>query len=106
MNILNKTWQQQVKNWEYTSAATPDLTGIDFQSFPASLHHTDASVIIPLDSSTHLGTDYPATSPNLLANYIHICSNDSIQTQVNASSEVFYIIKGSGQTILPEGIIE
>lgn len=106
MKILNKTWQAQVQNWEYTSAATPDLKGIDFQSFPAALHQTDKTSIIPLDASLHLGTDCPATSPNLLANYIRICSGDEIQTHVNASSEVFYIIQGSGQTTLDEGVVE
>ncbi|MDQ6973894.1 MAG: hypothetical protein Q9M10_03340, partial [Mariprofundaceae bacterium] len=72
MNMLNKTWQQQATHWEYTSAATPDLNEIDFQSFPASLHEIDQTTIIPLDTSSNLGVAYPATSPNLLANYIHI----------------------------------
>ncbi|MDQ6994453.1 MAG: hypothetical protein Q9M18_02515, partial [Mariprofundaceae bacterium] len=77
MNILNKTWQQQVQNWEYTSAATPDLNAIDFQSFPASLHQTDETMIIPLDTSSNLGVAYLASSPNLLANYIHIAKGDT-----------------------------
>jgi len=106
MNILNKTWQQQVQNWEYTSAATPDLKAIQFQCFPASLHQTNKTAIIPLDTSLHLGTNYPATSPNLLANYVHICATDTIQTKVKASSEVFYIMQGSGKSIFEDGIIE
>jgi len=106
MNILNKIWQQQVQNWEYTSAATPDLKGIDFQSFPASLHQTDKTVIIPLDTSSTLGTTYPATSPNLLANYIHIADGEHIQTHAHASSEVFYVVRGSGKSKISDGMLE
>jgi len=65
MKVLNKVWQAQIQNWEYTSAATPDLKGIDFQRFPAALHQTDKTSIIPLDASLYLGTNCPATSPNL-----------------------------------------
>ncbi|MDQ6994687.1 MAG: hypothetical protein Q9M18_03735 [Mariprofundaceae bacterium] len=106
MNILNKTWQQQVQNWEYTSAATPDLNAIDFQSFPASLHQTDETMIIPLDTSSNLGVAYLASSPNLLANYIHIAKGDTLQTDVESSSEVFYIMRGSGQSFVDEGVIQ
>jgi len=106
MNMLNKVWQQQVQNWEYTSAATPDLKGIDFQSFPASLHSLEQTAIIPLDTSENLDTPYPATSPNLLASYIHIAAGESIQTNVNASSEVFYVMRGSGQSNVDNGVIQ
>jgi len=106
MNMLNNRWQQQVQNWEYTSAATPDLTPIPFQSFPSSLHQTDKTTIIPLDIASHLGTHYPASSPNLLANYIHICAGDSIPSSINASSEIFYIMQGSGKSIMDDGMIE
>ncbi|MDQ6954049.1 MAG: cupin domain-containing protein [Mariprofundaceae bacterium] len=105
MNTLNEQWKKQVVNWEYSAAATPDLSAIPIQPFPASLHETGTTRVIELDISTMLGTSYPASSPCLLANYVHICSGESIQTHAQATSEVFFVMRGSGQTISDDGVI-
>jgi gentisate 1,2-dioxygenase len=39
---------------------------------------------------------YPATSPNLLAAYIRILPGESLETQARATSQAFYVIRGSG----------
>lgn len=103
--LSNDLWAQQVVSWEYTAAATPDLNAVPIQPFPASLHESGETRVIALDLSTTLATPYLATSPNLLANYVRICTGDSIQTAVVATSEVFYVLRGSGKTQTAEGTI-
>ncbi|MDX8397486.1 MAG: hypothetical protein R8K49_04110 [Mariprofundaceae bacterium] len=105
MTTLNNQWKKQVINWEYSAAATPDLKQLPVQPFPASLHESGESRIIELNIADHLSTDYAATSPSLLANYIRICATESIPTLTHASSEVFFVMRGSGRTITQEGII-
>ncbi len=105
MNTLNTEWQKQVVNWEYSSAATPDMAEIPVQPFPASLHESGETRVIELNISKVLETPYPATSPSLLANYIRICEGEHIQTQCTATSEVFFVMRGSGRTITEQGII-
>jgi len=105
MNTLNKAWQKQVVNWEYSSAASPDLAGVPIQPFPSSLHEAGETRVIELDISNVLGTAYPASSPSLLANYVRICAGEHIQTHAQATSEVFFVMRGSGKTITHEGVI-
>ena len=105
MNTLNTTWKKQVINWEYSSAATPNLNHVPVQPFPASLHEQGETRVIELNIADVLGTAYAATSPSLLANYIRICPNESINTQASATSEVFFVMRGSGRTICDDGII-
>lgn len=98
MSFINTQWAKQAMTWEYTAAARPDLKNIPIQIFPARLHEEGETRIIKLDLSETLGTAYPATTPNLMANYIRICQNDRIQTVVSASSEVFFVMRGKGCT--------
>ena len=105
MNTLNTEWKKQVVNWEYSAAATPNLKGVPIQPFPASLHEQGETRIIELNIADVLGTSYAATSPSLLANYVRICASESITTQASATSEVFFVMRGSGRTICDEGII-
>jgi len=105
MRILNETWKKQAQNWEYTAAATPDLPEIPFHVFSASLHTSGESRIIPLDVSEQLHTPYAATSPNLLANYIRICRDDGVHTELASSSEVFYVMYGQGQSVVDGDVI-
>ena len=105
MKILNTEWQKQVMNWEYSAAATPDLKDVPIQPFPAALHETGETRVIELNIADMLGTDYPATSPGLLANYVRICAHESIHTHAIATSEVFFVMRGSGRTICDDGVI-
>jgi len=56
--------------------------------------------------SDKIGTPYPATSPNLLANYIRIQQNGSIKSAANSTSEVFFVMRGSGHTETEQGVLE
>ncbi|MBL4760872.1 MAG: hypothetical protein JKY80_08505 [Mariprofundaceae bacterium] len=105
MNTLNTEWKKQVINWEYSAAATPNLKGVPIQPFPASLHEQGQTRVIELNIADTLGTPYAATSPALLANYVRICPNESITTQADATSEVFFVMRGSGRTYTADGVI-
>jgi len=105
MNNINQTLSQQVISWEYSAAATPDLNEVPIQPFPASLHEQGETRVIALDLSNILETPYLATSPSLLANYIRLCSNENITTNVAATSEVFFVMRGSGRTETEHGTI-
>ncbi len=67
----------------------------------ARLHESGATRVIPFDLSQQLRTPYPASSPNLLASFIRINPGESLITHVNATSQVFYVIRGSGRSVWP-----
>jgi len=105
MSSDRQQWEKQVVSWEYSAAATPDLNDVPIQPFPASLHEQGETRVIALDLSKELETPYLATSPNLLANYIRICTGEKITTTVAATSEVYFVLRGSGRTETEEGSI-
>ncbi|MCK5719713.1 MAG: hypothetical protein KAH84_07155 [Thiomargarita sp.] len=103
---VNKKWQEQILTWEYDSSANPKLADIPIQAFPAELHEEGETRIIELDLSATIGTAYSATTPNLLANYIRVEKNESIKAAVNSTSEVFFIMRGTGRTETEYGTLE
>lgn len=98
-------WEHQAITKEYMSAVNPPMPKIDVIGFPAEMHLSGDTRIIPLDLSKSLKTKYPATTPNLMANYLKICQGKTLKTDVNATSQMFYIIRGSGRTQTPVGTI-
>jgi len=88
--------------YEYTKAADPIGSGaipqIPFADFGSELHETGCTRIIPLDISAKLGCEGPATSPALCANFVRILAGQTLSTNFNATSQLFYVIKGSGRT--------
>ncbi|WP_026101005.1 dioxygenase [Synechococcus sp. PCC 7336] len=106
MSVVNTNWQKSAISWEYHRAANPRLSEVPIRSFPASLHESGNTRIIPLDLSMELGTAYFATTPNLLANYIRIHPGEAIQARVTSSSEVFYVMRGTGRTETEYGIVQ
>lgn len=88
--------------FEYTRAANPIAAGaiseIPAARFGTEAYSQGATRIVPLDLSEELGLPAPATSPALCANFIRLCAGDSLETDVNASSEMFYVISGRGST--------
>ncbi|MDX8405850.1 MAG: hypothetical protein R8K50_06835 [Mariprofundus sp.] len=105
MKTNNQQWADQVISWEYTSAATPDLNDVPIQPFAASLHEQGATRVIALDISAILETPYQATAPGLLANYVRICAGEQITTKVSATSELFFVMRGSGRSETENGTI-
>ncbi|MDA7027706.1 cupin domain-containing protein [Bacillus sp. CLL-7-23] len=87
---------------EYTTASDPIGSGVinpvSMKEFGPELYQSGHTRFIPLDISKELQTDYPATSPSLLAQFINIRSGDTIKTEPQATSELFYMIEGNGVT--------
>lgn len=99
-------WEQLAEVKEYMSAVNPVMPKIDVVDFPSALHESGETRIIPFDSSEDLKTDYPATTPNLMANFLRICEGDTLKTEVRATSQMFYVIRGRGKTQMEKGTIE
>ena len=91
--------------YEYTSAANPYMAPVPVLGFDASLHQTGATRIIPFDLSAHMNISSPATSPNLMANFVRICEGENIQTSATATSQALYVIRGSGRSTSEHGEI-
>lgn len=82
---------------EYTQNANPYMTPVPPDVFPPTLYEDcSISTIIPLDTRLTLNTDYPATAPNLLANFIKILPQESVECSAQCTSHLFYVIQGSG----------
>lgn len=86
--------------YEYTKAADPigsaAISQVPYAEFSGSLHQGDKTALIPLDVSEALGCEGPATSPALCANFVHILPNEKLTTNFNATSQLVYVIRGSG----------
>ena len=99
-------WETQAEVKEYMSAVNPPMPKIDVIDYPSTLHAEGPTRIIPFDLSKQLETQYPATSPNLMASYIKISQGDTIKTETAVTSQMFYVIRGSGRTQMKHGTIE
>ncbi len=99
-------WQHQAHVNEYMSAVNPPMPAIEVTTYSSQLHKEGKTRIIPFDLSTSLKTKGPGISPNLMANFLKICSNDTLQTTAQATSQVFYVIRGAGSTQMQHGTIE
>lgn len=88
--------------FEYSRAADPITSGaippVPYSEFAASLHERGPTRVIPLDLSRELGQTGPATSPSLSANFIRILPGESIPVEPNASSQIYYVMRGRGRT--------
>ncbi len=91
-------WEENVRFFEYTSAANPRVPAIPIDVLPASEHQTGPTRVIPSDLSSRIGTDFPATTPSLMASYLRILPGEQIQTRAMPTSQMFYVIRGKGQT--------
>jgi gentisate 1,2-dioxygenase len=99
-------WEQQAQFKEYMSAVNPPMPKIEVLDFAHTLHQEGATRVIQFDLSERLQTAYPATTPNLMANFIRICEGTSIRSDAKATSQMFYVIRGQGRTQMQHGTIE
>ena len=87
----------ETKFYEYESASNPQLNEVPVDTLNKELYENEEeSKIVNFDLSKKLGTDYKATSPNLLASFIVIKKNDRVFIRSKCSSQMFYIINGDG----------
>ena len=91
-----------VRIFEYSQAADPISSGatppVPHAEFPASLHEEGPTRAIPLDLSSQLKRTRPLTSPGLCANFIRLLPGETLSTRPNASSELYYVLRGRGKT--------
>lgn len=91
--------------YEYTSAVNPLMSPEPAVTYPAKLHREGATRIIPFDLSQQLHCASPATGPTVAASYLRICAGEELKTQVNASSQMYYVIRGQGSTESEFGVL-
>jgi gentisate 1,2-dioxygenase len=94
--------QEDVQFFEYTSAADPQskgtITPVPYAELLSELHEQGPTRIIPFDLCSRLNSTGPATSPNLAAAFVRILPAETLPSEVNATSELFYVIRGKGVT--------
>lgn len=105
-SIAEKDFQTNALVFEYSSAADPVSSGsvpaIPYAEFPADLYAAGPSRVIPLDLSKALKTSAPASTPSLAASFLRIEVGDTLDTRANATSELFYVIRGQGASNIGE----
>lgn len=78
----------------------PELAPCSFDAErDRALSSQEPSGFILLDKSDLLLTPLPATSPLLLAKFLRIREGDSVETALKASGEIYYVIRGQGETV-------
>lgn len=91
-----KEMEEPARMYEYTSAANPTLKEIPVLVHGRELHESGPTRIIPFDLKNEIGTEYPATSPNLMAYFMRILPGEELDTTASATSQAFYVIRGAG----------
>ena len=101
-SIVPESLTADVRIFEYSQAADPISSGatppIPYTDFPALLHQEGPTRVIPLDLAAKLKRQGPLTSPGLCANFIRLLPGESLTTRPNASSELYYVLRGRGRT--------
>jgi len=92
-------------DYRYASNPIADgtLGGVPGVAWGADLHERGPTRTVPLDSSLSLGVVGPATTPGLCANFVHICPGEAHATEAQATSQLFFVMRGSGLTRLANG---
>ena len=96
--------------FEYSKAANPIRPSLSpevpAQAFLPDLYADGPTRLVPLDLSDKLRCSGPATSPGLCANFARILAGETLSPDIAAdaaTSQVFYVIRGSGRTRAARG---
>ena len=91
---------------EYSKAANPLANGttppMPIFEFPPDNYEGRPTGITPLDLSELLKCDSPASSPGLLASFIHVTAGDTLTVRVNATSQLIFTRCGTGIITISE----
>jgi|AntAceMinimDraft_12_1070368.scaffolds.fasta_scaffold15024_2 gentisate 1,2-dioxygenase len=98
-------WEESAQIFEYGSAANPVMAPIPVLVHPPEMHEEGPTRVIPFDIDDFMDIDKQCTSPNLMASFVRVCEGDSIDTTANATSQAFYVIRGTGQTSSEHGTV-
>ena len=100
--LSEETLEREALLFEYSQAADPIASGatprIPAKRFLPEAYLFGKTVLAPLDLSGELKVPYPATSPSLLASFAQIRAGESLAIAPEATSELLYVIEGSGFT--------
>ena len=92
---------------DYRYASNPLAEGsageVPLTRFDAELHQRGGSRVLPLDNSAVLGSAGPATSPGLCASFVRVRAGEAVLTDANATSHLFFVMRGSGTSSPAEG---
>jgi gentisate 1,2-dioxygenase len=94
-------WADGARYFEYSQAANPIGSGftpqVPIRQFSPEIYQSEQTGVVPLDLAADMGiTSGEATSPALLANFVRIRTGDQIDTAVNATSQLYYVLYGWG----------
>jgi gentisate 1,2-dioxygenase len=99
-----RQWTDDAQYFEYSKAANPLgaglITKVPEATLPGALHGPGPSRIVPFDLSAELRVPGPATSPSLCASFVCIRRDEPVETNPDATSQVFYVIRGRGRTVV------
>ena len=101
-------WTADARYFEYSAAADPvgsgHLSRIPAARFGPELYADGPTRVVPLDLAEELGiTTGPATSPGLLASFVRIRAGEELVLGPNATSQLFFVIAGSGSSAVDGG---
>lgn len=104
-------WADDARYFEYTQAADPIGSGhtprVPIAQFSSELYQDQPTGIIPLDLSGDMGiTTGDATSPALLANFVRIRAGEQIDTNPNATSQLYYVLYGRGMAAVDGRLVQ
>ena len=104
-------WADDARYFEYSKAANPVASGntprVPITQFGPELYLDQPTGVVPLDLSKDLGIkDGAATSPALLASFLHIRAGEQIDTSPNATSQLYYAIYGRGIAAVDGHLVE
>jgi len=102
MTTLQTDLQRDVQFFEYTKAANPlgrgTITQEPYAELLSDLHEQGPTRVHQFDLSDKIVCEGPATSPNLSAAFVRIEPGTKINTWANATSELYYVIRGKGSS--------
>ncbi len=102
IGLAVEDWTGDARFYEYSAAVDPIgsglTTGVPVHRFPTQWHEPGSTRVVVLDLSDVLGTAYAATGPALLARFLCIAADEGVDLAPNATSALFYCLRGRGHT--------
>jgi len=107
VGLADEDWTGDARFFEYHQAVDPLRAGtippVPIERFAAA--PAGVTGVFPLDLSAALGTPWPATGPALLASFVGLAAGAAVRLEPVATSELFYVVRGTGRTVLDGGVI-
>lgn len=104
------SWADDARLFEYSKAANPIGSGhmpkMPIVQFGPETYLDQPTGVLPLDLSAELGITTAATSPALMANFLRIRDGGQIETVVNATSQLYYVLFGRGFAAIDGRLVE